>query len=109
MFYVLFFLLHLKLLWCLWHFYYLKVTYIYIVLAYGKGPKNSIHKELLGQKTLNKTPRPPAAFYASYIQALSLTDFLKYLQNSIFPKFLHMWLFYSMYHFSYNFISDRKK
>ena len=42
------------------------------------------------KKTLNKTPRPPAAFYASYIQALSLTDFLKYLQNSIFPKFLHV-------------------
>ena len=40
---------------------------LYIVLAHGKGPKNSIHRDLFKTKTSKqKTPRLQAAFYVSY-------------------------------------------
>ena len=40
---------------------------LYVVLARGKGPKNSVHRDLFKtKKTLNKSPRPPAAFYGPY-------------------------------------------
>ena len=64
---------------------------LYVVIARGKRPKNSVHRDLL--KTRNskqKTPRPPAAFYEPIVhgQVSSLTDFLKCLKNVIFAEFL---------------------
>ena len=38
---------------------------LYVVLAHGKCPKNSLHRDLFKTKDLKqKTPRPPAAFDA---------------------------------------------
>ena len=44
---------------------------LYIVLAHGKGPKNSIHRDLFKTKTSKqKTPRLQAAFYVPYLQCV---------------------------------------
>ena len=40
---------------------------LYIVLAHGKGPKNSVYRDLFKTKNpKQKNPRPPVAFYAPY-------------------------------------------
>ena len=54
-----------------------------IVLAHGKSPKNSIHRDLFKTKTLKQKPhRPPVTFYVPQ------PDFPKLLKNVIFPTFL---------------------
>ena len=64
---------------------------LYVVLARRKGPKNSVHKDLLKTKNpKQKIPRPPAASYGPYDAwvGLSLTVIPKCLKNVIFPKFV---------------------
>ena len=40
---------------------------LYMVLECGKGPKNSIHRDLFWtKKHKQEKPRPPPAFYAPY-------------------------------------------
>ena len=40
---------------------------LYVVLARGKDPKNSVHRDLFRTKnSKQKIPRPPAAFYTPY-------------------------------------------
>ena len=40
---------------------------LYVVLARGKGPKNSVHRDLFKTKTpKQKKNRSPAAFYTPY-------------------------------------------
>ena len=40
---------------------------LYVVLAGGKDPKNSVHRDLFKtKKPKQKSPRPPDSFYAPY-------------------------------------------
>ena len=40
---------------------------LYVVLASGKDPKNSVHRDLFkAQNPKQKPSRPPAVFYAPY-------------------------------------------
>ena len=64
---------------------------LYIVLARGKGLKNSIYRDLFKTKNpKQKKPDPNLRFTCLTVcgQAFSLTDFPKCLKNTIFPKFL---------------------
>ena len=46
---------------------------LYVVLARGKGPKNSVHRDLFKTKNpKQKSPRPQAAFYVPYGAWISL-------------------------------------
>ena len=60
-----------------------------VVLAPGKGPKNSVYRDLFTTKNPTQKIRPPAAFYAPYSARIGLQpNFPKCLKNVIFPKFL---------------------
>ena len=59
----------------------------YVILARGKGPQNSVHRDLFKTKNpKHKTLKPSDPQVCG--EAFSLTHFPKCLKNVIFPKFL---------------------
>ena len=59
---------------------------IYLVLAHGNGPKDSVHRDFFSTKKLNKPPLDPQLCFTC--QAFSLINFPKCPKNVTFPKFL---------------------
>ena len=61
----------------------------FLLFAPGKGPKNSVYRDLFMPKNPIKKTRPQVASYAPYSGWIGLQpDFPKCLINVIFPKFL---------------------
>ena len=61
----------------------------YVILARGKGPQNSVHRDLFKTKnSKHKTLRPPAAFYAPYgvWRGLQPNSFSQMPQKRHLPK-----------------------